>query len=306
MPSTTSIKIDGSRFHVMVDGSRGTPLLLINGLGADLQSWSAFAAALGNRRVVMFDLPDDCSLPPVRMPGQARRIGRVLDALGIDQVHVLGYSWGGALAQQFAKDMPSRVRSLVLVATNVGVGSAPLSPGPMLRLVAGRSKSEETLSGFTDLLLGRSVRRKGRRSPAGWVSNSASYVQQLFAFVGWSSVPWLYRLASPTLIIVGDQDPLVPVCTARLLRHSIRGSHLSVLTGAGHSFMLTPRATEAAALVQDFLAVVEETDAATDADQTCDTDDVASTPSASADSTMGAASRRSAINEDRRSLLAKR
>ena len=64
----------------------------------------------------------------LRLRGYAQLVTRVLDALGLDRVDVLGCSWGGAPAQQLAHQAPDRVRALVLAATTPGVGGQPPSP----------------------------------------------------------------------------------------------------------------------------------------------------------------------------------
>jgi pimeloyl-ACP methyl ester carboxylesterase len=65
---------------------------------------------------------------PRRMPGVARTVERMLDALGYDEVDVLGVSLGGVIAQQLARQAPHRVRRLVLAATGPGLGGVPGSP----------------------------------------------------------------------------------------------------------------------------------------------------------------------------------
>lgn len=258
------IHVDGVDIPVAIHGpADGVPLLLINGLGARMQSWSAFRVGLGNRRVVMFDLPDDLGRGPVpvRMSGLASRVARLLDTLDVDRADVLGYSWGGALAQQLALDAPDRVRGLVLAATNYGVGSFPVAPGPLIRLASGRSTSGETLGGFFGLLMGGTAGPES--GPPGSASASfASYFQQLYAFTGWSSMLRLRSVRQPTLVLAGDQDPLVPVCTTRVLCKAIPNARVEFVPDAGHSFLLFDRAADAGRVVEGFLA---QLDAATPA-----------------------------------------
>ncbi len=69
---------------------------------------------------------------------------------------------------------------------------------------------------------------------------------------GWTSVPWLHRLQQPTLVLAGDDDPIVPLVNGRILAGRIPCAQLHVLPGGGHLFLLEdPPAT--AELVADFL-----------------------------------------------------
>ena len=78
------------------------------------------------------------------------------------------------------------------------------------------------------------------------------YLAQLYAIAGWTSVPWLCRLPQPTLVISGDDDPIVPLVNGRMLDRLIPDSRLHVVPGGGHLFLLEQPA-EMAALVTDFL-----------------------------------------------------
>lgn len=253
-PAERTIRMDGVDISVMTTGpDGGVPLVLISGLGTSMHSWAALRAGLSDRRrVVMFDLPDNLrrGAAPVRMRGQARRVSRLLESMGIDRADVLGYSWGGALAQQLVLDDPERVRGVVLAATNYGLGSLPVAPGPLLRLLTGRARSGESLAGYLSMLW------PGATGPGG--ASVAVYAQQLYAFSWWSSVFRLRSVRHPTLVVAGDQDPLIPVCTTRTLGRAIPGARITVLRDAGHSFLLFDRAEEASRVVEAFLQTLDD------------------------------------------------
>jgi pimeloyl-ACP methyl ester carboxylesterase len=83
-------------------------------------------------------------------------------------------------------------------------------------------------------------------------SSNAGYMLQLLAMTGWTSVPWLWRLRQPTLIMAGTDDPLIPVANARLLHRLIPNARLELIDN-GHLFIVTqPKAS--AAMVQEFLS----------------------------------------------------
>ena len=100
------------------------PLLIFNGIGANIELVEPFLDALDGPEAVVFDVPGVGGSPaptlPYRPSTLARLAARLLDQLGHDQVDVLGVSWGGALAQQFAFQQGERCRRLVLAATSPG------------------------------------------------------------------------------------------------------------------------------------------------------------------------------------------
>src|SRR5260370_39198256 len=115
-------------------GIPGWPaLLLCNGIGASLELLQPFVDALDPRReVVRFDMPGIGGSPapvvPYHLWTLAPLLSGLLDQLGHQQADVLGVSWGGGLAQQFAVRRPSRVRRLVLAATSPGAPLVPRHP----------------------------------------------------------------------------------------------------------------------------------------------------------------------------------
>ena len=184
------------------------------------------------------------------MPGLAAMVVGVLDGLGLDRVDLLGYSWGGALAQQVAKDAHRRVRRLVLVATIPGLGGMPpplrvattmLSP----RRFSTPERSWEAAGASTAATTGPTAQNAAppcglERQPP----SAVGYGQQLLAIAGWTSLPWLHLLRPPTLVISGDDDPLVPAFNARLLAGLIRQSGCIWCRAAGTCWLLDhpPRA----------------------------------------------------------------
>ena len=198
----------------------------------------------------MFDAPgagDSADIRrPSRMPGLAALVVGVLDGLGLNRVDLLGYSWGGALAQQVAKDAHRRVRRLVLVATVPGVGGVP----PPLRVAttmlsprrfstpersweaAGRIYGGDYRPGSP--VRGSALRLWNRQPPS-----ALGYGQQLFAIAGWTSLPWLHQVRARTLIISGDDDPLVP--TAERATHGRAHPAVHVAHGARWRPPLAPR-----------------------------------------------------------------
>jgi poly(3-hydroxyoctanoate) depolymerase len=253
--------VGGLRLRVDVRGD-GSPLLLLMGIGGNLRMWEPLRAQLDGFTTIAFDAPgtgaSSVSLWPRRLPGLSRLTMSLLDELGFDRVAVLGYSFGGLLAQELARRAPDRVDRLVLAATTCGVGAVPGGPVAIAALCTPwRYYSARYFDAIAPNTFGGRMRdgvdpslREARldRPPS-----LVGYGQQLFAAMGWSSLPWLHHLVPPTLVMCGDDDPIVPVANARLLACRIPRAQLVIVAGGGH-LMLLDSAPEVAPLIQSFLA----------------------------------------------------
>ncbi len=238
----------GLRLRVGGHGT-GRPLLLITGIGAHMDMWTPFARLAGDRQLIAFDAPGTglSQRPrlPLRMKGLARVVGALLDVLGFERIDVLGYSWGGGLAQELAHRAPDRVRRLVLCATAPGLGGSPPRPMAALMLSTPARYYHPRLLALTVPYIagGRTA-----REPAVLATHAGERLQrppdllgyafQLYAVTGWSSLPWLHRLPHRTLVIAGEKDPSVPLRNARLLAARIPNAHLHVVKRGGHLFLL--------------------------------------------------------------------
>jgi pimeloyl-ACP methyl ester carboxylesterase len=78
------------------------------------------------------------------------------------------------------------------------------------------------------------------------------YLGQLYAITGWTTLPWLRKLPQPTLVLTGDDDPIVPLVNGRILARCIPDAQLHVVRSAGHLFLLE-RPAEMAGVVTRFL-----------------------------------------------------
>jgi len=260
-----SIDLDGQRLRV---GTRGglrvlPPLLIFNGIGANLELVGPFVDALEQVEVVIFDIPGVGGSPvpvlPYRFATLALLADKLTKRLGYGaQVDVLGVSWGGALAQQFAHQFPSRCRRLILVSTSAGAIMVPGKAAVISKLILPQRYTDpEYLQKIGGQIYGGTYRRNPQllqehsrhmRSPRG-----RGYLYQLFAAWGWTSLPWLGSLRQPTLVMHGNDDPIVPLINAKILAAAIPNAKLHVIDD-GHLFLIA-RAQEAAPVVKDFLAL---------------------------------------------------
>jgi len=262
----STIKAGGYELQVATSqGSAGSlPLLLFNGLGANVELLRGLADELQKYGigVVAFDIPGTggSSQPkiPYRLWHLARLANKVLTRLEItSQVDVAGVSWGGALAQEFAHRYPRRARRLVLAATTAGAVAIPGRWSVLSKMIVPRRYSDpaylRTIAG--DLYGGKFredpklLERYGTliRPPKG-----VGYFYQLLAVSGWTSVPWLWRLRQQTLVMMGTDDPIVPLVNGRLLAKLIPNSRL-VTIADGHLFLITSR-SECAPIIATFLS----------------------------------------------------
>lgn len=226
------LSIGGLRVEARITGS-GDPVLLLNGMSRPMESWKFFAGALQDRTVIAFDGPgvggSETPVVPYSMPMLAEIATRVLDAAGIEKADVVGYSHGGAVAQQMAVGHPTRVNRLVLLATACGVGAVPAHPRDVTQL----------------LLTPNRGTRWARPDPLG-------LLWQIAAISTWSSIPVLGCIDAPTLVVCGDRDRAVAPANSRLLAARIRDARL-VTIEAGHDLQKPGPAAVVGRLVEQFL-----------------------------------------------------
>ncbi|MFM0515843.1 MULTISPECIES: poly(3-hydroxyalkanoate) depolymerase [Caballeronia] len=260
---TQTVDLDGQLVRVGVrHGSDASPpLLIFNGIGANLELVEPFVEALGDVGVIIFDVPGVGGSPvpiaPYRFSTLCVLTDKLLKRLGHDgPVDVLGVSWGGALAQQFARQYPERCRRLILASTSAGVLMIPARLSVLSKLIGPRRYTDPAyLQQVGPEIYGGAYRRDPEllkehsrhiQPPRG-----RGYLYQLMAAWGWTSLHWLGTLPQTTLVMHGNDDPIVPLSNAKILAARIRQSVLYVIDD-GHLFLIT-RAKDVAPVVRRFL-----------------------------------------------------
>lgn len=228
---------------------KGKPLLLIAGLGNDLNGWAfqipEFAKkyrviAFDNRGSGRTDAPDQ----PYSIRMMAEDTAGLMDALSIEKAHVLGISMGGYIAQELAIKYPGRVESLILVTTSVGPYLLKIS---FLQAWAREALRDMSPMTFFQIMLPFMFNDRSFESPgvlemavgtiAGHSSTPAHVLaRQMTACVEHDARDRIGQITAPTLVLAGKQDIFVPFSLSEELAASIPNARLRVLDGGGHSF----------------------------------------------------------------------
>ena len=252
------VKANGLSIYSEVHG-QGQPLLLHSGVWAGTQSWDRLLPHLTGYRVVTFDPPGIGRSPRPAHPLTMRDLASVgtalLDGLGIGSADVLGISFGGAVAQQMAISHPSRVRRLVLASTVFGSVGMPGDAQALWHFLQSGHYSRERLEQTAGVMFGGRLRTEPGlihslriRRP----SDTRAAVYRLTALASWSSLPWLWTIRQPVLIVCGDDDPITPPINHQIMATLLPHARLELVRGGGH-LMLLDSPDRVAPLVTRFL-----------------------------------------------------
>ena len=217
------ISVNGFRLYYEIEGD-GEPVVLIPGFAAGRETWVRQTPSLSrNFRVITFDprgvSESDKPDGPQSISLLADDLAHLLRALGISRAHIVGASFGGFVAQEFALRYPWMISKLVLCCTSFG-GPNHVQPEPAtMKMVA-------------------SVKRLN--------------VSQFEAATSFDAESRVGGIQSQTLVLSGDADEIVPVQNSRNLAAKIPGATLQIVEGGSHTFF-TERADEFNQLVTDFL-----------------------------------------------------
>lgn len=240
--------------------SEHPPVLFFNGIGANIEAVAPLAEALSDRGFIMFDMPGVGGSPEPLVPYNAFTMAwtasKVLQKFGIEEVDVIGISWGGAMAQHFALQHSSIVRRVILIATTAGMLMMPGNPKALSKMADPRRYVDATFMAqhFETLYGGALGTSKGKGDHMGRLTppTPRGYFYQLMAFMGWTSAPALPFLTKPVLIMMGDDDQIVPVQNGKFLNTLIPNSELQIFENGGHLFLLSHK-DESIAAITEFL-----------------------------------------------------
>ena len=250
------VQVDGIRVHYQEFGNpAGPPVLLIHGYTASIFVWHAAAPLLGNEgfRVIAVDLVGFGYSEKPRsfdysIDSHARVIARLMDRLGIGRAHIVGSSYGGAVAMTLALDHPERVDKIVL--SDAVFNDEPKSH-PVLRLAEVPVIGELITPFLVDSKMFLRRRMRKTLSPANHhlitTERVRSVQRPIAAADGHHSVlatsrNWrakrierdAHLIEQPTLLIWGHEDRVIPLALGRALHRAIPGARLAVIRKCGH------------------------------------------------------------------------
>jgi poly(3-hydroxyalkanoate) depolymerase len=267
-PAPTEIDarvIDVGKQKLMVAIRHGSshrpPLLLFNGIGANWELARPFLTALTDTTAIIFDMPGIGGSPLPTLPYRPSNISRLaallLAKLGYERADVAGVSWGGGIAQQFAHQYPKICRRLVLAATSPGAIMVPGRPETLMKMATPRRYLDRAyMRRIAPDIYGGAFKADpsliNRHAEAMSGARTLGYLYQLLALTGWTSLPWLWAIRQPTLVLMGRDDPLVPVVNGRILASLIPNARLEIIDD-GHLFIVT-RPDDTAQRIEKFLA----------------------------------------------------
>ena len=263
----TFARVNGVNLYYRRDGNpEGPSVVLIAGLGSDHRRWEEVVSLLPQEySFITFDNRDsgqtERAARSYAIKDMAQDVVGLLEHLGVSEAHIVGYSMGGAIAQEIALSHPKMVRRLALVATYTSGdprGSAIFQGFIELRRRLSREEyhrlllpwvytaQEYQVPGLIDEAL-----RRVLEDPL--YQEQEAYERQVRATLAFSPEGRLSRIAQPTLLIFGEDDLVTPLRFARRLGQGIPQARLVVLGGTGHGLVST-RGREVASLIAGFLS----------------------------------------------------
>jgi len=259
-------QVSGLRLHYHESGpAAGPPVVFLPGLGGDGRWWRPVARFLEDRyRCICLDPRDSGrsgrASAPYTVAEMAADVVGFCRGLGLGPVNLVGYSLGGAVAQEVAIGWPDLVRRLALVATYTSGdprGAAILRGLASLRRSLPREEYLRLL--FPWVYSHQEYRQAGLVDEAVattaadplWLEDDA-YERQVEAALSFHSEGRLAAVTCPTMLVFGDEDIMTPLRFAHRLRQELPSSRLVILAGTGHGLLFT-RWRELASLLRSFL-----------------------------------------------------
>ena len=231
---------------------QGIPLIMIRGIGSNADHWYKQVPVMAKKyRVLVFD---NRGIARSSDNGEEFSIGDMatdtlclMDALKIDEAHILGLSMGGMVAQEIAITRPERVLGLILACTHPG-GSKQIRPtNQAFKLFSEfiRKRSQDSWLKAAPFIFDQHTLSKRPNLVSEYIEKSRKYsadsdilLRQWRAILTHDTYSRLGKIKSPTLVLTGDRDVLIPTENSKLLAKKIPQSRLIVIPGGGHQILV--------------------------------------------------------------------
>ncbi len=245
------VQASDTKLYYEVHGS-GEPLLMIMGLGSSSATWNPVLVSELSRhfQTIVYDNrgtgQSDKPAIPYSLEMFANDAIALLDALKIERCHVFGVSMGGMIAQELALGHPSRLQTLTLGCTTCGGKHAvPPPPESLKILTAPRdgASDEEIIRRSWPLAYAKDYIEAHRAELEAAIPRllayptpASAYKRHLDATYGLKTYDRLPSIKTPTLVITGEGDVLIPARNSEIIAERIPGAQYNVITNAGHAF----------------------------------------------------------------------
>ena len=223
------------RAHVWHEDRPGLPIVFLNGIGSSLEIIAPLAEQFPERRFIAIEMPGSGQTPATDMPLPPAILARLAmdaaESLGARSFDLIGLSLGGLLAQQVALQYRKHTARLVLIGTCSGYTMLPhdLSEDSLLR----------TFNPLWALVQDVIRDMNGPHFRHLMPPTANAMANQLASFTGWSSLPFLSLISTPTLVLSGTRDRIVAPANTLQLAAFIPGADHRILPEAGHLFVFT-------------------------------------------------------------------
>lgn len=246
----------------IVGSGSGTPVLFANGLGTTGAIWAAYIARWqAERRLVRLELPGHGAAPsptrPIGIGDLAEEAIGLLDAEGIEQVHVVGVSMGGMIAQWLGARHPERVASLTVASAGVRTGTAAFWEERAASVRAsglGELAAAMPERWFSPAFLAEQPAAVEAVVTGLRACDPVGYAACCEAIGSFDGADLVGEITAPTLVVGGDADPVSGPEVTKDLAERIRGARYALVAGASHLLTLE-RPDEVAELVDELMAL---------------------------------------------------
>ena len=245
-------KFENRDVYYEIHGLTGEPIVVLNGIMMSTASWKSFVPDFSrNNRMILVDFLDQGQSSRMDYVYtheiQVRLVDELLSTLKIDRATIMGISYGGEIAIEYALYNPSRVRRLILANT------AARTSKWLKKIGDGWNEAAKSGNGYAYYLTTIPVIYSTQffEERAEWMDRRESYLTEYFSrkdvqeslirltdsSVGYDVVDRLGEIKCPTLVISGSEDALLPMTEQKLLHEKIKGSVYATINGSGHASM---------------------------------------------------------------------